>query len=218
LAAAAGEATATAVHVVALLAMSALAAGAESAGVLLAAGAAIAAVHALRPGRRPAAVWAAGEALALVWVQLAAAAVQVPEAYTAPVAVAFLAAALVAHRLGVAQRYPSWWVHGPWLLVALAPTVAIALDDPGLVRPLGGLVAGVLVLVAGAASGRRAPVDIGAVTVAVLGLRQLVPVVAGLPNWATLGACGLLLLAVGATFEERRRNVATVLDRYAALS
>jgi hypothetical protein len=42
-------------------------------------------------------------------------------------------------------------------------------------------------------------------------------VVADLPNWATLGSCGLLLLAVGATFEERRRNLDAVVDRYTSL-
>jgi hypothetical protein len=224
-AALAGELAGALAHVAGLLALAVVAADAASpdaavtaASVGLGAGAVAAAAHALRPGRRAAAVWAAAEATVLVWVQLAAAGVEAPEAYTAPVAVAFLVAAVVAHRVGVADRYPSWWVHGPWLVMALAPTVAIALDDPGLVRQLGGLAAGAAVLVAGAVTRRRAPVDVGAVAVAVLGLRQLAPVVAELPNWATLGGCGLLLLAVGATFEERRRNVSTVLDRYAALN
>jgi hypothetical protein len=154
----------------------------------------------------------------LCWVRLAVAEVDAPEAYTAPVAVAFLAAALVAHRTGVTDSYQSWAVHGPWLVMALGPTVYLALDDPGLVRPLGGLVAGAAVLVAGAVTRRRAAVDVGAVAVVLLGLRQLAPVVAGLPNWVTLGACGLFLLAVGATFEERRRNVATIRDRYVTLA
>jgi hypothetical protein len=53
--------------------------------------------------------------------------------------------------------------------------------------------------------------------VALLGLRQLAPVVGSLPNWATLGATGLALVAVGATFEQRRRDLKAVLRRYAAL-
>jgi hypothetical protein len=212
------EATAAAAHVVAL-AGAADAAGAPVTSVLLAAGAATATVHAaVRPGRQVvAATWAAAEALAVVWLQLAHARVDVPEAYTLPVAVAFLSAALLARRSGLSQGQPSWTVHGPWLVAALGPTVALALDDPGLVRPLGGLVAGVVVLVAGAISHRRAPVDVGAATVAVLGLRQLSPVVADLPNWATLGSCGLVLLAVGATFEQRRRDLGRLRDLYGAL-
>jgi hypothetical protein len=51
-----------------------------------------------------------------------------------------------------------------------------------------------------------------------LGLRQLVPVVGEIPNWATIGATGILLLAVGATFEQRRRDVRAVLRRYSALT
>ena len=58
-------------------------------------------------------------------------------------------------------------------MVAFAPTVVLAFSDPGLVRPLGGLIAGALVLALGAVSRRRAPVDVGAAVVVVLGLRQL---------------------------------------------
>lgn len=214
--AALGEGTAAGIHLVALVATASLS-GAGASSVLLAVGAATAAVHALRPGRRPAVVWAATEAVVLVWVRLAVADIEVAEAYTVPVALAFLAAALVAHRTGLAERYSSWTVHGPWLVMALAPTVLLALGDPGVVRPLGGLVAGVLVLVGGALTRWRAPVDIGVTTVVVLGLRQLALVVAELPNWATVGACGLLLLVVGATFEQRRRELKAIRDRYANL-
>jgi hypothetical protein len=42
-------------------------------------------------------------------------------------------------------------------------------------------------------------------------------VVAELPNWATVGGAGVVLLAVGATFEQRRRDLRDVRDRYAAL-
>lgn len=184
---------------------------------VLAGGAATAAVHALRPGRQPAAALAVVEGLVLLWLRLAWADVTVPEAYTLPVAAILLAAALVARRVGVADGLPSWNVDGPWLVAAVAPTVLLAIDDPGLVRPLGGLVVGVAVLVAGAVTRRRAAVDVGGVTVAVLGLHQLSPVVAELPNWVTLGTCGLVLLAVGATFEQRRRDLGILRTRYAEL-
>lgn len=210
------EASGATLHVVAVLAVAALE-GADAASIVLAVGAATAGVHALRPGRRQAVMWAATEALVLTWNRLAVAGVTVPEAYTLPLAVALLVPALAAHRTGAARRSPSWLVHGPWLLAAIVPTVLLALGDPEPVRPLGGLVAGAVVLVVGAATRRRAPVDIGAVTVAVLGLRQLAPIVAVLPNWSTVGACGVVLLVVGATFEKRRRNLREIRDRYASL-
>jgi hypothetical protein len=124
---------------------------------------------------------------------------------------------MTAARAGRADDQPSWAVHGPWLVAALAPTVLVALGDPGLVRPLGGLVAGAVVLVGGAVTRRRAAVEVGALTVSLLGLRQLAPVAAELPNWATLGASGVVLLVVGATFERRRRDLAALRERYETL-
>jgi hypothetical protein len=216
----AGEAAAAAVHVGAIVALVGGPYPLDSAGaasVVLATGAAVAAVQALRPGRRPVAAWAVVEAVVLIWLRLAVAGVGVAEAYTLPVAAAFLAAAVIARRTGLATRYPSWVVDGPWLVMAVTPTVALALADGGLVRSLAGLVAGTVALVAGAASRRRAPVDVGVAVVVLLGVRQLAPVVGSLPNWATLGACGLVLLVAGATFEERRRDLRAIRDRYANL-
>jgi hypothetical protein len=106
---------------------------------------------------------------------------------------------------------------GPALVTALGPTVVLAVIDGGAVRPLAGLVAGAAVLVLGAATGRRAPFDVGAAAVAILGVRQLAPVVGELPNWVTIGSTGLVLLAVGATFEERRRDLRVARHRYASL-
>ena len=58
----------------------------------------------------------------------------------------------------------------------------------------------------------------GTAVVVVLGLRQIAPVVGSMPNWATIGATGVLLLAVGATFEQRRRDLKAVLRKYSALT
>lgn len=212
-----GEGAAASIHLVGLAAV----AGLGSTGAVttvLAAGAGVAALHGLRPGRWPvAALWAAAEVLVLAWLHLARAGVEAPEAYAAPVAALLLAGAVEARRRGLTEGRPSWTVHGPWLTAALAPTALLGVDDPGLVRPLGGLAIGVVVLVVGAVTRQRAPVDVGAASVALLAAGRLAPVVGSLPNWATLGTCGLVLLVVGATFEERRRNVTDLLDRYAAL-
>lgn len=213
--------------------------------VVLASGTLVAALHAARPGRRGLAVVAVVEGLALTWWQLSLAGVTVLEAYTGPAALVLLALGIRAElRVERGSARPagpatgatgptdlghhgpvdgstadagSWATVGPGLVLALAPTVLVGLGDPGLVRPLGGLVAGAVVLVLGAVTRRRAAVDVGLAVVVLLGLGQLAPVVGSLPNWVTLGATGLALVAVGATFEQRRRDLDEVKDRYASL-
>mgnify|MGYP000452733919 CR=1 FL=1 len=116
------------------------------------------------------------------------------------------------------DEVPSWISSGPALVVGFAPTVWLACTEPGSARPLVGLVSGALVLIGGVAWGKRALVDVGTATVVALGLRQIAPVVGEVPNWVTIGATGVLLIVVGATFEQRRRDLRAVLRRYAALT
>ena len=141
------------------------------------------------------------------------------EPYTLPLAAVLAVAALVAERRGPSEQVaPGTWVTwGPSLLVAAVPTVWMSLLDPHGFRPLVALVAAMVVLTGGAFSGRRAWVDVGAASVMVLGLARLVPVLADAPNWLTIGLTGAALVAVGATFEQRRRDVRGVRDRYSAL-
>jgi hypothetical protein len=186
--------------------------------VALAAGVIGFGLHAARPERRPAGLVAAGELLILIWLQLGQAGVATVEAYTLPLALLLLAVGVAADHLNPGdERAPSWVTFGPALVVALAPTVWLSFREPGSVRPLIGLVAGAIVLVGGVTWGKRALVDVGAATVVVLGLGQLAPVVGEIPNWAVIGTTGVVLLAVGATFEQRRRDLKAVLRRYAAL-
>ena len=193
---------------------------AAAASVGLAAGVVAFGLHAARPARRPAALVAAGEAVVLVWVQLDQAQVTVFEAYTLPLAALLLAVGLFSQRMGRrnGEVLSSWVTLGPALVVAMAPTVWMALLEHGSLRPLAGLVAGAVVLVTGVLTGKRALVDVGAATVTVLGLRQLAPVVGEIPNWVAIGLTGLLLLAVGATFEQRRQNLRAARRRYSALT
>lgn len=190
-----------------------------SASVALAAGTVGFALHAVRPGRQLLGLAAAAEGLALVWLQLQQADVATVEAYTLPLAAVLLLIGLLASRSHHDEgELPSWVSFGPALVVGLAPTVWLSFTEPGSIRPLAGLVAGALVLVAGVVRGRRAFVDVGTATVAALGLEQLAPVVGEIPNWATIGATGVVLIAVGATFEQRRRDLKAVLRAYSALS
>jgi hypothetical protein len=55
-----------------------------------------------------------------------------------------------------------------------------------------------------------APFVAGAITTGILALRHLGPVVDALPRWISLGSVGLALLVVGITWEQRRRDAATV--------
>ena len=99
--------------------------------------------------------------------------------------------------------------------MALAPSLFVALDDPVSLRGfLLGSAALALVL-AGAALRWSAPLLSGAVTLGVLALRQLGPLAVAVPRWSLLGAAGLLLFAVGITWEQRRRDL-TVAARYVA--
>jgi hypothetical protein len=62
------------------------------------------------------------------------------------------------------------------------------------------------VTVAGTLLHRRAPFVTGATALGFLAVGLLGPDVVVLPRWLTLGTVGLLLLVVGATYEQRRRQ------------
>ena len=163
---------------------------------------------ALRADRRPAAYAAAGLLVLSVWVRLAAWGVTVPEAYTAPVAVAFLGVG-ASRRLGD-PGIPSWRAYGFGLGASLLPSLWALADDPGWVRSL--LLGGwaLAVTLAGARWRLRAPLLLGGGTLALVAGRELAPYVvqvAGVvPRWVPLALAGTLLLAVGATYERRLRD------------
>jgi hypothetical protein len=178
--------------------------------VLALAGAGLAAV-ALRPDRRPAAVAAILAKLAASWAWLAAADVTVPEAYTLPAALLGIGVGLVALRRRPATS--SWSALAPGLVAALLPTLLLALT--GLDQPVRRFLLGAAALgvtLAGGATRRQAPFALGAVVLAVAGLRELGPVAAdgfaAAPSWVPLSLGGVLLVAVGATYEQRRRDLA----------
>jgi hypothetical protein len=182
--------------------------------VLLLAGAVLAVV-ALRRDRRPAAVAAVVAKLGASWAWLAAAEVHTPEAYTLPAALLTLAAGALYLR-----RHPgtsSWPTLAPGLVAVLLPTLLLTLtssDEP--VRRLLLGVAALGVTLTGAATRRQAPFELGAAVLAVVAVRELGPVVAdvlaAVPSWVPLSLGGVLLVAVGATYEQRRRDLARMRD------
>jgi hypothetical protein len=70
------------------------------------------------------------------------------------------------------------------------------------------------VLAAGAARRLQAPLLLGSGVLALDALVQLAPYLAAaydaVPRWVTIGALGLLLLAAGATYEQRVRDLRRV--------
>ena len=165
------------------------------------------------------AVAAGSEALVLSWIRMFDADVDFWEAFTLPLAVLVAVAGWLAARNGqtAMPEVPSWRLEGPGLAMAVGPTVLLALHDPGVTRLVTGLVVGALLLAVGADRHRRAPFDVGVAAVVILGLHTLLPYAAEVPRWVSLGSVGALLILLGATFEQRRRDFRQVKDQYSAL-
>ncbi len=159
------------------------------------------------------------EGLVLVWFRLADADVATVEAYTLPMAVLLGVVAWLVSRNGPGglEAAPSWSLEGPALAMAVVPTALLALGDPGVARQASGLVIGAVLLGIGARLRRRAPLDVGAAVVIVLGFLVLAPYADAIPRWISLGAVGAALVAMGATFEQRRRDLHHAKRHYSSL-
>ncbi|MET7454825.1 hypothetical protein ABZT03_23610 [Streptomyces sp. NPDC005574] len=172
----------------------------------------IAAGTAVRPDRRPAAHAAAVLFVLAAWVRLAAWGVGTPEAYTLPVAApALLVGAL---RRGRDPRASSWTAYGPGLAAGLLPSLLAAWGDPHWIRPLLLGAAALLVTLLGARHRLQAPLGLGGSVLALDALHELAPYLVqmtdALPRWVPPALAGLLLLALGATYEQRLRDVRRV--------
>jgi hypothetical protein len=175
-------------------------------GLQLALVGAAAAGYALVTGRREVGALAVADLVVAAWIALAGADVTTPEAYTLPAAVGLLIVALPRVRAGA----PSWTAEGVGLAVALAPSAMVVVADPTAERLVLVVLAAALVTVLGTVVHRRAPFVIGATTLAFVAVGLLGPDVLLLPRWLTLGTVGLVLLVVGATYEQRRRQAREV--------
>ncbi len=186
----------------------------DGASVVVAAVVVASGASALRPTRRP--LWLASTAatVVLTWMRLAVAGVELVEAYSLPLAGALLAAGVLARR-GVPRT--SWERVGAGLVAGLAPTTAVALVDGDVTRTVAVVAAGVAVTLWGARGREQAPLALGGAVVAAVAVRHLGPVAADLPRWLVLGVAGVVLLAAGATFEQRRRDLRAARDAFAGL-
>jgi hypothetical protein len=164
---------------------------------------------ALRRDRRRAAYVALGLEVAASWLWLATAGIRTPEAYTLPAALLGLAAGLLALRRK--PELSSWTALAPGLLAAFLPSLALVFGAPAPLRSLLLGLAALGTLLAGAATRRQAPFALGSVVLALVALRVIWPllpwVVSSVPTWLPLSLGGLLLIAIGATYEQRRNDV-----------
>lgn len=168
-----------------------------------------------RPDRR-AYAWSAGvAAVVATWAWLSLAGVSLPEAYTLPAAAVALVAGALAWRR--APQLSSWLAFGPGLVVALLPSLGLAIEQDGAARPLLLTAGALLVVLAGARARLQAPLVLGALTLVVLGVDAVWSVAAQLPRWATIGAAGLLLLWLGATAERRLAQLRELRQRLQGL-
>ena len=150
------------------------------------------------------------------WVRLVDAGVGAPEPYVVPLG-------LLALGLGHLRRrqVPSTGsvpAYGPGLSALLLPSLLAALSGDALLRPLLLGLAALVVLLVGARTRLRAPLALGGAVLAVDVLHLLTPYAAALPRWLPLALTGLLLVGLGATYEQRRRDLGRLRDRFAALA
>ncbi|WP_329032337.1 hypothetical protein OIE71_05375 [Streptomyces sp. NBC_01725] len=178
----------------------------ETVALVLALCAVVAAGTALRPDRRPAAGYLAAALFVLAtWVRLYASDVTTPEAYTLPVTVPALVVGVLRRRGD--PEASSWTAYGPGLAATLLPSLAAAWGDTHWLRPLALGTAALAVTLVGARLRLQALLVLGGAVLALDTLHELAPyivqVVGALPRWLPPALAGLLLLALGATYERR---------------
>lgn len=182
----------------------------------LAVGGLIALADALHPDRR---LVAAAGALLLSsssWVRLADSGISAPEPYVVPLGLVALALGWL--RVRRLPQTRSFAAYGPGLSLLLLPSLVASLADDTLTRPLLLGAAATTVLLVGAQQRLQAPLLVGGGVLAVDALHLLAPYAAALPRWLSLGVAGLLLVTVGATYEQRRRDVSRMRERFEALA
>lgn len=169
---------------------------------------------AIRPDRRPVAYASAALFVLATWVRLASWDIGTPEAYTLPVTVpALLVGALRRRRDPEAS---SWTAYGPGLAATLVPSLLTAWGDPNWTRPLLLGLGALAVTLLGAGHHLKAPLLLGGTVLALDALHELAPYIAqvtdALPRWVPPALAGLLLLALGATYEQRLRDARKMRD------
>lgn len=175
----------------------------------------LAAGTALRAERRPVAGYLATALfLAASWVRLSASGVSSPEAYTLPVTVAALVIGVLRRRRDPASS--SWTAYGAGLAATLVPSLVAAWTDAHWLRPLLLGTAALVITLVGARWRLQALLVLGGAVLALDALHELAPyvvqVVGAMPRWVAPALAGVVLLAIGATYEKRLRDARRLRD------
>ena len=91
-------------------------------------------------------------------------------------------------------------------VLAIGPTLALGVVDGDAVRVAVAVALALAAVIAGAVRRLQGPLCLGAAALIVIGLDQWGADLVRMPRWITLGAAGVLLMWIGATFEHRRRD------------
>ncbi|WP_328497514.1 hypothetical protein OHS59_36015 [Streptomyces sp. NBC_00414] len=182
--------------------------------LVLALCAVIAAGTAVREDRRRVGHAAAVLFVLAAWVRLIAWEVGSPEAYTLPVTVPALILGYV--RRSRDAEASSWTAYGPGLSVTLVPSLLAVWGDTNWLRPLLLGSAALAVTLVGVRHRLRAPLVLGGGTLVLVALHELAPYIAqamgAIPRWVPPALAGLLLLSLGATYEQRLRDARRARD------
>ena len=138
------------------------------------------------------------------WVRLAGDDVSVIEAYTLPSAIALLV-------VGTVKMYrtdaSSFVALTPGLSLAVVPSLLVALSEPTSGRALAVGLAGVVLVLIGAAERWAAPMVFGGGAAGLLLVVNLAPYAQALPRWVLFAVVGATLLYLGVTWERRLSNL-----------
>jgi len=149
-------------------------------------------------GQRPAVLLGLADLVLAAWVGAAGHSVTTPEVYTLPAVAGLLLAA--GRALWTAPSWPAW---GAPLLVGLVPSTLLVLDHPEALRLVLVVTVAAACAVLGTLTHRQAPFLIGLGVLLAVAVSEFGPYAALLPRWLSLGAAGIVLLALGATYERR---------------
>lgn len=139
----------------------------------------------------------------------------VAEVWSLPLSMILVASGLL--RMSRDRELSSYRALGAGILLALTPSLILALIDPLTWRGAILFAAGVLVLLAGAFKHLGMPFYSGALITAVMAIRYLGPWAQGIPRWVGIGIVGLLLLGLGISWEFGRKNLKTAAGYLKAL-